>query len=316
MAATKILELEKLHGRAALTRFDDIGAEERLVEVVTGETTRLIMTCKSGLDELGVVGGVDEAPAERRMRENAKRNMALRLQELVVRHRSAQKRYLQRLKAKQGAVGGASAVFSFMDEEMRGKGSKGGGLSAGAGGADVDLGFNPQQLQQLQRSEVRFYIHERSLRRKSELQTDRNSTTGNRTNLLTSPVSLFFFSSLLLRRLLSRAYVPCIDINPVGSSLYIKAHADIREREVMSIMQSVNDLLEVMRDLSVLVIDQGTMLDRIDANVESAMVEVQRGVLELDRAERTQKSSRNWLIISVLLTMIMILMLVVGMKYI
>ena len=84
----------------------------------------------------------------------------------------------------------------------------------------------------------------------------------------------------------------------------------------MSIMQSVNDLLEVMRDLSVLVIDQGTMLDRIDANVESAMVEVQRGVLELDRAERTQKSSRNWLIISVLLTMIMILMLVVGMKYI
>jgi hypothetical protein len=168
----------------------------------------------------------------------------------------------------------------------------------------------------LQRSEVRFYIHERSLRRKSELQTDRNSTTGNRTNLLTSPVSLFFFSSLLLRRLVSRAYVTCIDINPVGSSLYIKAHADIREREVMSIMQSVNDLLEVMRDLSVLVIDQGTMLDRIDANVESAMVEVQRGVLELDRAERTQKSSRNWLIISVLLTMIMILMLVVGMKYI
>lgn len=69
------------------------------------------------------------------MRENARRKLALQLQELVVRQRGAQKKYLQKLKDKEGGAG--SAVFSFLEQEMG---------SAG-GGADVDTGFNPAQLQ-------------------------------------------------------------------------------------------------------------------------------------------------------------------------
>ena len=48
--------------------------------------------------------------------------------------------------------------------------------------------------------------------------------------------------------------------------------AQERDREVRNILQSINDLAQIMKDLSVLVIDQGTIVDRIDYNMEQVCV--------------------------------------------
>ena len=50
----------------------------------------------------------------------------------------------------------------------------------------------------------------------------------------------------------------------------LDAFAAERDREVRGILQSINDLAQIMKDLSVLVIDQGTIVDRIDYNMEQA----------------------------------------------
>lgn len=53
------------------------------------------------------------------------------------------------------------------------------------------------------------------------------------------------------------------------------ALAEERDREVRNILQSIGDLTNIMKDLSVLVIDQGTILDRIDYNMEQARLYAQ-----------------------------------------
>lgn len=50
--------------------------------------------------------------------------------------------------------------------------------------------------------------------------------------------------------------------------------ASDREKEIIQIAQSINDLSSIFNELSVLVIEQGTILDRIDYNVESTLTYV------------------------------------------
>ncbi|CAI0551619.1 unnamed protein product [Linum tenue] len=62
-----------------------------------------------------------------------------------------------------------------------------------------------------------------------------------------------------------------------------------REREIQQVVESVNELAQIMKDLSVLVIDQGTIVDRIDYNVQNVATTVEEGLKQLQKAERTQK---------------------------
>ncbi|QDZ20130.1 syntaxin [Chloropicon primus] len=84
-----------------------------------------------------------------------------------------------------------------------------------------------------------------------------------------------------------------------------------REKDIQAIVRSVEELATIMRDLSVLVIDQGSVVDRIDYNMEQVATHVEEGVKELVKAEKHQKSSRMMLCIMFLFCACILMIFVV-----
>uniref|UniRef100_A0A7N5JDE2 Syntaxin-16 n=1 Tax=Ailuropoda melanoleuca TaxID=9646 RepID=A0A7N5JDE2_AILME len=56
-----------------------------------------------------------------------------------------------------------------------------------------------------------------------------------------------------------------------------------REREIRQIVQSISDLNEIFRDLGAMIVEQGTVLDRIDYNVEQSCIKTQDGLKQLHK---------------------------------
>ncbi|KAG4997448.1 hypothetical protein JHK85_028887 [Glycine max] len=56
-----------------------------------------------------------------------------------------------------------------------------------------------------------------------------------------------------------------------------------REKEIQQVVESVNELAQIMKDLSVLVIDQGTIVDRIDYNIQNVATTVEDGLKQLQK---------------------------------
>lgn len=77
-----------------------------------------------------------------------------------------------------------------------------------------------------------------------------------------------------------------------------------REREIEDIAQGIIDLSDLFRDLQTMVIDQGTMLDRIDYNVERMATDVQAADKELNVASGYQKRTTKRKIIFLLFLII------------
>ncbi|CAB4378945.1 unnamed protein product [Rhizophagus irregularis] len=87
-----------------------------------------------------------------------------------------------------------------------------------------------------------------------------------------------------------------------------------REREIIEIAKSIHTIAEIFRELQSLVIDQGTLLDRIDYNVEQMSVNVKSAVRELDKGAQYQKKTRNRKIILLLLLLIFGLIIILIFK--
>jgi syntaxin 16 len=89
-----------------------------------------------------------------------------------------------------------------------------------------------------------------------------------------------------------------------------------REKEIEDIAQGIIELSDLFRDLQAMVIDQGTMLDRIDYNVERMATDLKGAEKELVVASGYQKKTTKRKIILLLLLIIvgMIILLVIKPK--
>jgi len=87
-----------------------------------------------------------------------------------------------------------------------------------------------------------------------------------------------------------------------------------REKEILQIAKSINDLAAIFKDLSTLVIEQGTILDRIDFNIEQTSHNTKEGVKQLVQAQNQQKGYRNKLIMLLLCIGVLVMLAVVLLK--
>lgn len=87
-----------------------------------------------------------------------------------------------------------------------------------------------------------------------------------------------------------------------------------REREIEEIAQGIIDLSDLFRDLQTMVIDQGTMLDRIDYNVERMATDVQGAEKELKIASGYQKRTTKRKIIFLLFLIVVGMFILVLIK--
>ncbi|KAL4074127.1 t-SNARE [Scleroderma citrinum] len=95
-----------------------------------------------------------------------------------------------------------------------------------------------------------------------------------------------------------------------------QTHQDLhlRDRELTHIANSIASLADLFKDLSILVIDQGTLLDSIEYNIEQTSVQVTEAVKELDIATRYQKNTGRRKIIFLLLLIIFGLIIILIFK--
>ena len=77
-----------------------------------------------------------------------------------------------------------------------------------------------------------------------------------------------------------------------------------REDEIQKLTKGLQSLSNVFKEVAGMVIDQGTIIDRIDYNMEQVLVRMTSGVKELRRAENFQKNNRAMKCILILVFMI------------
>jgi syntaxin 16 len=69
----------------------------------------------------------------------------------------------------------------------------------------------------------------------------------------------------------------------------------IRERdaEMTEVMKSLVELNQIFQEMSAMVVHQGTLMDRIDYNMESVQMRVNEGAIQLAQAERSAARTRK-----------------------
>lgn len=105
-----------------------------------------------------------------------------------------------------------------------------------------------------------------------------------------------------------------IDVNSDPDSALLSHHnqelEQMRDDDLGQLVTMMNELNSLFRDMSLLIFEQGTMLDRIDTKIELAVQDVQRGNDELEQANEHQSSNCFYYYIFILVGLITICLLI------
>lgn len=88
-----------------------------------------------------------------------------------------------------------------------------------------------------------------------------------------------------------------------------------RDRELNNILRGVNTLTEMFKDFQVVVSEQGSILDRIDYNIEVSADNVLKGKKKIIKANESQQRSCFRNLILILLTVIFVESLLLIFKF-
>ena len=85
-----------------------------------------------------------------------------------------------------------------------------------------------------------------------------------------------------------------------------------RDEDLTNLLKSVNDLAQIFKDMQALVMEQGTILDRIDYNIDIASSNISKGKKNITKADKHMKNNcfRNVIIILIVIIFIEALLLV------
>lgn len=88
---------------------------------------------------------------------------------------------------------------------------------------------------------------------------------------------------------------------------------DERDKEIKKIVSAISELSTIFRELSVLVVDSGTILDRIDYNMELVVDNFEAAEVELEKAEKYKKRSPATVCIVVMcvLNIVMVIIMII-----
>jgi syntaxin 16 len=90
--------------------------------------------------------------------------------------------------------------------------------------------------------------------------------------------------------------------------------AEDRDRELSNILASVKTLHDMFEDVHTMVVDQGTILDRIESTMQMTHKHVQRGKQEVEKAAKYQKAGTFRLMLLLLIIFIAACLIAVAFK--
>ncbi|KNE73310.1 hypothetical protein AMAG_17478 [Allomyces macrogynus ATCC 38327] len=87
-----------------------------------------------------------------------------------------------------------------------------------------------------------------------------------------------------------------------------------RDKDIEEIARTIGEIAELFRDMQNMVIEQGSLLDRIDYNMQQAAANVESGNEELDKAVKHQASARKKMLIYLLVLAIVAVIVLLALK--